>query len=295
MPAAVILNPRAGRHGHRPQSAAARLARARRAAGDLGAGVEFVCTRSAGDGATLARSFLDRGFDRVIAWGGDGTVNEVSAPLIGSGATFGVIAAGSGDGFAGSAGLPRTFDAALRVAVTAAPRPIDIGWLGGRHFLSTGGIGFDAYAGARFNRGHRRGIVGYLTTVLPALVRYRADMYRIDLDGRTLSGPRFLIAFANGRHYGNRLILDAHADFFDGKLNAVIVDAGSAWTQLWRGRRLFFRPRSPAPGIERVAIERAAVTGDRLMCHVDGETFEARAAVDVRVQRQALLVAGVGP
>jgi diacylglycerol kinase family enzyme len=172
--------------------------------------------------------------------------------------------------------------------------PVDIGWLGERHFVSVGGVGFDAYAGARFNAGKRRGVLGYAIAVLPAFVTYRAEMYRLQLDGELLDGRMFLVAFANGRDYGNGLVLADDAHHADGWLNAVIVDDAPSWRQVWRSRRLLIGRRRPTPGITRMKVKHAIVAGERLFCHVDGEAFETHGDLDVRVQPAALLVAGAG-
>jgi diacylglycerol kinase (ATP) len=46
--------------------------------GALGAGVKVALTKKPGDGVTLARQFLKQGFKKVVAIGGDGTLNEVA-------------------------------------------------------------------------------------------------------------------------------------------------------------------------------------------------------------------------
>ena len=96
----VIINPVSGRHGRDPAMGPRRADVARRVLDAAGADAEIVLTRAAGDAATLARGFVDRGVDLVVAWGGDGTINEAAGPLIGSRVALGVIPAGSGDGFA---------------------------------------------------------------------------------------------------------------------------------------------------------------------------------------------------
>src|SRR5919106_7045852 len=46
--------------------------------GVLGANVEVALTKKAGDGTSLTRQFLKQGFKKVVAIGGDGTLNEVA-------------------------------------------------------------------------------------------------------------------------------------------------------------------------------------------------------------------------
>jgi diacylglycerol kinase (ATP) len=289
----VIINPVSGRHGRRPDSGARRARLAAEFIAETCGTADVVLTRGAGDASALSRAFVDRGVDRVIAWGGDGTINEVAGPLIGSHSSLGIVPSGSGDGFARSLGAPRDLAAAWRAALTPDSHAIDVGIIGDRHFLNIAGIGFDAAVGAAFNRRAKRGGMAYLATGIPIVLRYLCEDYTADLDGQTRSGGHFLIAFANGREYGNGAVLAADADLADGWLNAVVVRGAPIWKQFWRARRLVFRPARPSAGIERLRIQRATVRGRRLLCHADGETFEASGEVHVSIKPGALRIASL--
>ncbi|HET9370451.1 MAG TPA: hypothetical protein VFO19_09390, partial [Vicinamibacterales bacterium] len=90
-----------------------------------------------------------------------------------------------------------------------------------------------------------------------------------------------------------RMVLAADADFSDGWLDAVLVDGGRAWRQVWRARRLAFATRRPAQGIHRTRVRSATIAAARLVCHVDGEPFEVDGTAEVRIAPRALRVAGV--
>jgi diacylglycerol kinase family enzyme len=293
MSIAIIINPISGSRGHRATTGAARADLARRLVTRLDRDAEIVVTREPGHGVALSREFAARGVQRVIGWGGDGTINEIAGPLLGTATTLGIVPSGSGDGLARSLGLPRQPEAALTTAVREPAVPIDVGFLGGRHFLNIAGIGFDAAVGHGFNRGARRGVSGYLKRGLSLAWTYGAERYDLRLGDETRTGRWFLAAFANGSQYGNGLMLAADADPCDGWLNAVVVDAGPPLRQFWRARRLFFRRFRPAEGVHRYRVKSASVTGDHLVCHVDGETFETRGTIEVRIDARKLLVAGL--
>src|SRR5262245_56752694 len=144
----VIINPISGARGHRVGSSEARRTIAERVARAHGRAIDVAITTGRGHGAELARAAVARGADRVIAWGGDGTVNEIAGPLIGSRTAFGIVPSGSGDGFARGVGLSRDPERAVAAALTAPARALDVGWLAGRHFLNIAGIGFDAVIAA---------------------------------------------------------------------------------------------------------------------------------------------------
>ncbi len=291
----VIINPVSGGRGHRAGEGGARIDAARQALDALGIDADVAVTERRGHAAELAAAFAAAGVERVVAWGGDGTVNEVAGPLIGTQTVLGIVPSGSGDGLAGGLGLPTRPAEALRVALHGEPDPIDVGMFGARPFLNVAGIGFDAEIAEHFARRARRGVLSYLSIGLSRVWTYRNRVYDIDLDGQRLRGERFVIAFANAPQYGNGLVLERHADPRDGWLNVVIADGGSPLAQLWRGRRLAFRPDAPASGVRRARIRRATVSADEMHCHVDGEPFQTSGTVEILLRPHALLIAGATP
>ena len=286
---ASIINPRSGRTGQQHDCADERVAIARRVVPAGDPSIEIALTQAGGHATILARSFLAAGAEVIVAWGGDGTINEVAGSLLGTPAALGIVAAGSGDGVARSLGLPIAPEAALRIALGPSAAAIDVGYLGDRHFLNVAGIGFDAEVGARFNQRAIRGAAGYFAVGLSAVWSYQPESYVINLDGRSMEGPRFLVAFANGRQYGNGLVLAPAADPV---LDAVIVDSGTPFRQLWRARRMGIRRHAPAQGLHRFKVQSASVSGPTLACHVDGETFHASGTLNVRLEPRRLLVKG---
>ena len=289
---AVVINPVSGR---RRGEGAARVALASRGLAAARLDGEVVLTSRAGDGRRLAAEAVARGCDRVVAWGGDGTVNEVASALIGTRTSLGIVPSGSGDGLARGLGLPRAAEAALAVALDPAERTIDVGRLGGRPFLNIGGVGFDARIARAFNARTRRGAWGYITGAVSTVWSYRSQTYRIDIGDRVFSSEQFLMAFANGSQYGNGIVIAPEADPADGWLDAVIVAGGAPLRQFWRARRLGWRPLHPAEGVIRARVRQATISADRLECHVDGETFEASGSVAVSIEPGALRIARPSP
>lgn len=110
-------------------------------------------TEHRGHAVDLARSAADRAFDVVIAFGGDGTVNEVVNGLLSDGPDpalprLGVVPCGYANVFARALGLPNrpveaseTMLCALRAG---RDRSVSVGVAGGRYFTFCAGMGFDA-------------------------------------------------------------------------------------------------------------------------------------------------------
>ena len=59
-----------------------------------------------GHAGEIATQAVEHGAAMVIAWGGDGTINEVGHALAGTDTTLGIVPAGSGNGFARNLGIP---------------------------------------------------------------------------------------------------------------------------------------------------------------------------------------------
>jgi diacylglycerol kinase (ATP) len=289
----IIINPVSGRRGSGASEGDRRVALARAALERYRISGEVVVTRKSGHALELSRTFVAAGAERVVAWGGDGTINEVAGPLVGTTSALGIVPAGSGDGIACSLGLPLATDPALGLALTGRTEAIDVGFLGPRHFLNIGGIGFDAAVGRAFNARRKRGGFGYLTGGLSMAFSYRCLPYELRLDDEVVAGERFVVVFANGREYGNHVVIAPDADPRDGLLDVLVVAGGPAFRQFWRARRLLVRQRSPAEGLYRTRVTSARISGDSLVCHVDGEVFETTGSVDVKLAPKGLSVAGL--
>lgn len=288
----AIVNPLSGA-GATPGVAERRVAllTARFAAASV-TGVVHVTQRPRHAGE-LARDALANGAGTVIAWGGDGTINEVGTALAGSRAVLAIIPAGSGNGFASEIGVPTLPEAAIDVALHGRDRVIDAGELAGRLFFNIAGIGFDAVIAEQFNLQTlgRRGMGPYVRIGLRETFRYRAARYRVLLDGEEVVTNALLIAFANGREYGNRIRLAPHAKMDDGRLEAMIVEDRALLARLWSGRHLAFGTADKAPRVICRSIESAVVETDgELLYHLDGEIGRAQGPVTVRIRPKLLTV-----
>jgi diacylglycerol kinase family enzyme len=110
--------------------------------------VEAVETQEANHATRLAAEAAGEGFDLVVVFGGDGTLNEVANGLAGSGTPVSVLPGGSTNVICRTLGIPLDLvDAAehlIAIADSFTPRPMDLGVVNGRRFLFASGFGLDA-------------------------------------------------------------------------------------------------------------------------------------------------------
>lgn len=288
----AIVNPLSGA-GATPGVAGRRVALldAKFAAAHLVGSVHL--TERSGHAGDLARDAVASGARMVIAWGGDGTINEVGTALAGTGVVLGIVPAGSGNGFASEIGVPPLPDAAIDIALRGRDRTIDAGEMAGRMFFNIAGIGFDAVIAEQFNLQTlgRRGMGPYVRIGLRECFRYRAAHYRISLDNEEFATNALLIAFANGREYGNRIRLAPHARMDDGKLEAMVVEDRGPLSRLWSGRHLALGTADRAARIISRSIESARIETDgEMLYHLDGEIGRASGSISVRIVPKALVV-----
>ena len=137
----LIANPRAGSVSSRTKEVIAKALSA-----DFK--LEDVVTASRDHATELAREAVDRGIEAVVAFGGDGTINEVAQALVGTDVALGMLPGGSTNVTVRSLGLPR--DPVEATALLASrlrsktTRRINVGSIRGRYFLFSAGMGLDA-------------------------------------------------------------------------------------------------------------------------------------------------------
>jgi diacylglycerol kinase (ATP) len=239
-------------------------------------------TRRSGHAEELA--FAARGHhDRVVAVGGDGTIQEVLNGLINGApaASIGIVPVGSGNDLARSLGLPRDPGAAWTIALGSTERPIDIAHATAgdgrtRWFGSAGGIGFDAQVAAAMatRSGWQRGQAGYLLTTLSELRRFDNRQVELSLDGVAREYRALFVAIANGEYYGGGMRIAPGASVDDGLLDLCIVGDVSRLTALRQLANLYRGTHVHHPQVDLQQARSVIVDGDaRTLTHLDGEPF----------------------
>jgi diacylglycerol kinase family enzyme len=284
----IIINPVSG--GGTPAAAIERAQRATRHLQAHGEPGDVQVTTHRGHAHALASAAVRRGDARVVAWGGDGTVNEIASALVGTDSVLGIVPAGSGNGLARELRLPTAPDAALDAALSSASRSIDAGTLGERWFFSIAGIGFDAHVAAAFDRAKGgRGLAGYVRVIARELWRYECESYRLDgADARRA----LLLTFANTTQFGNGAVIAPAAVVDDGLLDFVLFEERSRVATLCGLPRLFTASVDRASGVSIRKVTSVTVENTApMLFHVDGEPVQGGTRLVAQIHRRVLKVA----
>ncbi len=267
-------------------------------------------TRERGHAERLAAAATDLGHDRVIAVGGDGTIQEVLNGLLAAGVgpdggppVFGVIPAGRGNDLARSVYLPIDPIACLPISVGEHIVPFDVGQAASadgstRFFGAAGGAGFDAevaYTMAVQRRFWMRGEVGYFLGTLNELRRFRNSQLRVTLrgdgDDRLISQRFLFVAFANGPYYGGGMQICPDARTDDGWLDVCLVGDLSRFEALRELPGIYKALHVKNPKVEIVHARSLLIDGDTgTRVHLDGEPF-GHVPIEISLRPAAVRVA----
>jgi diacylglycerol kinase family enzyme len=166
--------------------------------------VDAVDTEARGHATELCREAAHEGYDVVVAFGGDGTVNEAANGLVGSPTPLCCLPGGSANVFGKMLGIPGdVVDATehlLAMADDWRPRKVDLGVVNGRCFTFASGLGLDASVVERVdaNPKMKARLGPYFFTwvaVSTFLRRYlvRPPQLEVQADGQTLDGVTAIV------------------------------------------------------------------------------------------------------
>ena len=203
--------------------------------------VDAVDTQAKAHATELTREAADEGYEVVVAFGGDGTVNEAANGLVGSDVPLTCLPGGSTNVFCRSLGIPNdVVDATehlLQLADHFQPRRVDLGRVNGRHFTFSAGIGLDASvveqvdAHPRLKARYTRWYYTYVAvTQFTRKYLVHPPRVRVEVGGRTVDAVTVIVQNADPyTYFGPRPIRICEGAGFDsGKLALAVLDRASA-------------------------------------------------------------------
>jgi YegS/Rv2252/BmrU family lipid kinase len=265
---------------------------------------DLVQTTRPGEASELAAQALERGFERIVAAGGDGTVHEIvngcqsHAGAEGWG-SLGIIPIGSGNDLAWTLSFSPDLEFACARLLSGERREIDLGRITdgdgrSRYFCNGVGIGFDGTVAREVQRitwagGFAKYLLGLTRTFL---FYYDAPQTTIRYEDREISDRIMMLTVSNGRRHGGGFIITPDAALDDGCLDLCIVR---------RVGRLGILQLIPKflKGVHvddsRVQMDRGGrvivEVPDGLATHLDGEIFaDAARWLDIEILPKRLAV-----
>jgi len=267
-------------------------------------------TQYRGHAGELAAASAAEGYELVVVFSGDGTVNEVVNGLMQvrqERPALAPIPGGGANVFARTLGLPAEAGAAVQHILSAVAagtrRKIGLGLAGDRYFTFSAGLGIDAEVIADMERqrarGRRASVAAYLRTTVRRY--YETDRRRPALTLRTpgeapVSGL-FMGVVTNSSpwtYLGNHPVGLAHADFSSG-LDLFALRRMRTLSTLAALHQMMQTTHTDLPSgrdiVSAAALTELAFEAVRPMAfHIDGEYLGEREAVAFRFVPDAVCV-----
>lgn len=254
--------------------------------------------------------------DRLLVLGGDGSLREAAAGLLGGGAEgptlpeLGILPFGTGNVVARELGLPLDPLRAASTIEASGSVPYDVGWAapdGGaaQPFLAMIGVGFDASITRRIGEARATRLGGavyrrsaallYGASGLAELASLRPARFSVSLDGADVSSRACAAVLSNAETYGRGMAVSPGASPGDGVLDLYVRSSATPWA----GAASLIAAQLRRTGPEWVAIRARGVRArfeaaahGKLPWQLDGDPMEPAGFVDVSVAPRALRLIG---
>jgi lipid kinase YegS len=234
----------------------------------------------------IVREALEQGAERIIAGGGDGTINAVANALVGKGkikpqVTLGICPLGTANDFARGCELPvDDLAECLRVACSRDGREIDVGVLNGRNFINVASLGFGAEITATTPIKLKKALGGAAYTLMGMVKALNLTPYegRVVIPGEdTIEGSMLFAAVANNHFAGGGFDVAPLSKIDDGLLDLVAIrsDRGVNLTNINKELEDPMNPDNVHVAYRQLA-EFTIESDQKLHCNLDGEPMQKK-------------------
>jgi YegS/Rv2252/BmrU family lipid kinase len=206
----------------------------------------------------LAKEGAEAGYDLIVGYGGDGTLNQVVNGVMAakrSRSIVAVIPGGTANVWAHEIGMPEDPVKATLLLINSEDRKVDLGHVevdylgqkkgaistgGRRHFLLMAGLGVDAAILNRVNSSLKEKIGGAAVALATVKTLPSQHAFPIEIrttgegreDGVLWKGEALQVIVGNTRRYGNIAELTPEAHIDDGALDVCVITAGDPLTTI---------------------------------------------------------------
>ena len=233
-----------------------------------------VCaTTRTGEAELMARRGVEEGFEKIVAAGGDGTINEVVNGLADTDVTLGVLPIGTMNVFATELGLPvHDLEFCWNIVKGDSTRSVDLPRANQKFFVQLAGVGLDAQVVQETSSQLKRnfGPLSYLILAAQIAARQPPRLFIQSEDASIDEGSFVLVG--NGRLYGGRFPFFKHAVIDDGLLDVIVFKRLGYLEIIKYLQDVIFSSEIRVPEIEYFQTRRLRVDSDQSVpVEVDGE------------------------
>ena len=250
---------------------------------------EIKYSEYAGHAKILAEEAVTEQFDIVVAAGGDGSINEIGVPLIGTDVALGIIPCGSGNGFSHHVDLPMNAVKAIQVINQGQRHKVDTVTVNGIPFISIAGTGFDAKIADDYAKDPHRGFDTYFKYIVRNYITYREQNYTIIMPEQTIETKALFISFANSNEQGYNIPISPHASLQDGKVDLCVVRKPNPLELPIVGGYMLDKMMDKAPKVDIYQTSEAKIIREKAdVINIDGESIMTEKDLEIKVKPLSL-------
>lgn len=252
---------------------------------------EVFYTTGPGEATRRAAEALQKGVHKVVAVGGDGTVNEVAQALTETETPMGIIPYGSGNGLANHLKLPRNPEEALRLMATGKVIAMDTLRLNEHLAVSIAGMGFDARVAREYARETQRGFLTYARIAIKEYITFRQREFHIMAPGIDIRQKAMLLSIANSDQFGYNTTIAPDASITDGLADLTIIRKVPFTTLLLTGFLLFTRKINKSRYVSTLRLSECTITRKKgKYVNIDGEPVRMPYTIHLKVVPASLKI-----
>ena len=234
----------------------------------------MVCTTTyTGEAEAMARRGVAEGFEKIVAAGGDGTINEVVNGLAGTSATLGLLPIGTMNVFATELGLPvHDLELCWEIVNGDSIRAVDLPKANQKFFVQLAGVGLDAQVVKETSSQLKKnfGPLSYVISAVQIAARKPPRLFIQSEDASIDEGSFVLVG--NGRLYGGPFPFFKHAALDDGLLDVIVFKRLGYLEIIKYLQDVIFSSDIRVPEIEYFQTRRLRVESDQSVpVELDGE------------------------
>lgn len=169
--------------------------------------------------------------DLVIVGGGDGTLNAAVDALVETKLPLGILPLGTANDLARTLGIPNSLPEACQIIACGEMRPIDLGWVNGKHFFNVASMGLSVKITQRLTKEVKRrwGVFAYAAIALQVIWESRPFSAEIRMKDQSFRVRTVQIAIGNGRYYGGGMAVVHDATIDDQRLDLYSLEIQHWW------------------------------------------------------------------
>lgn len=232
------------------------------------------------------------GYKKIIAIGGDGTINEVVNGIFlqnkfnTSDITLGVITIGTGNDWGKMFNLPKDNDSLVNIICSGNTFVQDVGkvhyYIGNkkssRYFINAAGLGFDAIVAAKTNKQKEKGssnAFSYFKSLISSLYKYKPIPVNISTQKRELhNGNLFTLSVAIGKYTGGGMQQTPNAISDDGLFDLMLIENITKTKIIRKVSKLFNGKINDISEVRSLQTDQLHIeSNSKLLLEVDGENI----------------------